>query len=268
MLRNTKDLENCVMGATDGNIGHVRDFYFDDAMWVIRFLVVDTGSWLSSRRVLISPMALGHPNWTDKILPLSITQEQVRNSPDIDTEKPVSRRHEKQLLSHYGFPRYWEGPGIWEGGIYPDDRPPGAGVVTLPPLAAQPAATSTHPQSAADHKHDDPHLRSCSVVTGYHIKATDGEIGHIHSLLMDDETWKVRYIVVTTSDWWLGHQVLVPPQWIQAVSWLDSTVGVDLTQQAVKDAPPYDAQATLDRAWETGVYKHYGRPGYWAEKTP
>ena len=119
MLRNTKDIENCVIGATDGIIGHVKDLYFDDEAWVIRYLVVDTGPWLSSRKVLISPIAISSPNWTEEILPVSITKEQVKNSPDIDTDKPVSRQHENAYMGYYGYPYYWDGAGLWGGGAYP-----------------------------------------------------------------------------------------------------------------------------------------------------
>ena len=119
MLRNTADLERYVIGASDGTIGHVKDFYFDDEAWVVRYLVVDTGAWLSSRSVLISPIAIGRPNWTEKLLPVSITKEQVRNSPDIDTEKPVSRFQEAQNLEYYGYPYYWGGAGLWGGGPQP-----------------------------------------------------------------------------------------------------------------------------------------------------
>ena len=115
MLRSMKDLEEYAIRATDGTIGHVKDFYFDDVAWVIRYLVVDTGTWLSGRKVLISPIAIGHPNWTEKILPVAITKEQVKNSPTVDTEKPVSRQHEIEYFGFYGYPFYWGGAGIWRG---------------------------------------------------------------------------------------------------------------------------------------------------------
>ena len=82
-------------------------------------------------------------------------------------------------------------------------------------------------------------------------------------LLVDDRTWAIRYLIVDTSNWWGGHDVLVAPQWIEAVSWPDAKVSVDLTRQAVKDAPPYDPAAQLDREQEQAMYEHYGRPGYW-----
>ena len=267
MLRSMNDLEDYAIRATDGTIGHVTDFYFDDAAWVIRYLVVDTGGWLSSRKVLISPIAIGHPNWTEKVLPVSITKEQVKNSPDIDTQKPVSRQHEITYLGYYGYPYYWGGAGLWGEGAYPNMMMPGyAGFVpTLPAVESEAEKAYAHAE-AARHQDDDPHLRSCKAVMGYHIQATDGDIGHVQGLLVDEETWAIRYLVVNTSNWWLGHQVLIAPQWIEDVSWSDATVSVNLTRQAVQDAPPYDSAAPLDRKLEVGIHEHYGRPGYWEDE--
>ena len=265
MLRDMNDLEDYAIRATDGTIGHVKDFYFDDEAWVIRYLVVDTGSWLSSRKVLISPIAIGQPDWTAKVLPVSITKEQVKNSPDIDTEKPVSRQHEMRYLGYYGYPYYWGGAGLWGGGIYPNMMVPAyGGFVATPPSAQSEAEKSFARADAARHQNDDPHLRDCKAVMRYHVQATDGDIGHVDGLIFDEETWAIRYMIVNTSNWWLGHQVLIAPQWISAISWHDATVSVNLTQQAVKDAPPYDPAVPIDRTLEVGLHKHYGRPGYWA----
>ena len=267
MLRNIKDLENCAIGATDGAIGHVKDFYFDDETWVIRYLVVETGSWLDSRQVLISPISINQPDWAQKLLPVSITQAQVRQSPDIDTDKPVSRQHEVDYHSYYGYPYYWDGGGLWGEGMYP-------GIVSPDWKDAGSAAPAEDEREgerayarrdAARHRHDDPHLRSCKVVTGYHLHATDGEIGHVDGLIVDDKTWAILYLVVNTSNWWLGHKVLIAPAWIEEVSWADSRVSVKVTRQAVSDAPPYDPAEPLDHQHEMRLYKHYGRPGYWAD---
>jgi hypothetical protein len=266
MLRSMKDLEDYAIRASDGIIGHVKDFYFDDEAWVIRYLVVETGGWLASRKVLISPIGLAPANWTEKVLPVSITKEQVKNSPDIDTDKPVSRQHEMRYLGYYGYPYYWDGGGLWGGGAYP-------GMMLTPGYGGFPAAPYTPRPEEADarvgearHQDDDLHLRSCKAVMDYHIEATDGDIGHVQSLLVDDQTWAIHYMVVDTSNWWLGHQVLIAPQWIQDVSWPESTVTISLTRQAVKHAPPYDAAAQLDRKQETEIYEHYHRLGYWADE--
>jgi hypothetical protein len=267
MLRSTQGLEGYAVGATDGTIGHVKDFYFDDHKWVIRYLVVETGDWLSSRRVLISPVSIGHPNWQEKVLTVSITRKQVKNSPDIDTDKPVSRQHEMQYLGYYGYPYYWGGAGLWGGGIYPNVLIPDyPGFASSPDAAPSKAEKAYAEAELARHRDDDPHLRSVNAVMRYHIQATDGDIGHVQGFLVDDETWAIRYLIVDTSNWWLGHQVLIAPQWIQDVSWPDATVSIHLTQQAVKDAPPYDSAAQLDRKQEMGIHEHYGRPGYWAKE--
>jgi len=265
MLRSMKDLQDCAIGATDGVIGHVKDFYFDDEAWVIRYLIVDTGTWLSSRKVFISPIAIGRPNWTEKVLPVSITKEQVKNSPDIDTDKPVSRQHEIRYLGYYGYPDYWGGGALWGGGLYPDLMLTGYGGLDSTPDAARPKAEEANARVyEARHQDGDPHLRSSNAVIGYDVEATDGDIGHVQGLLVDEETWAIRYIIVNTSNWWLGHQVLIAPQWIREVNWADRTVSVNLTRQAVKDAPPYDSASQLDREHEIGTYEHYRLPGYWA----
>lgn len=188
MLRTMKDLEGCTIRATDDNIGHLTDFYFDDEAWVIRYLVVDTGSWLSSRKVLISPMAIIHSNWAEKSLSVSITKEQVKNSPEINTEKPVSRQHEMQYLGYYGYPFYWGGAGLWGGGIYPNMLMSYSGMMATPQAYSPEVMEAYVTDEAARHQNDDLHLHSCKEVVGYHIQATDGDIGHVQGILVDGET--------------------------------------------------------------------------------
>lgn len=265
MLRNTKDLENYAISATDGPIGHVKDFYFDDDAWVIRYLMVDAGSWLSSRKVLISPISVQHPDWLKRTLPVSITKDQVRNSPNIDTDKPVSRQNEEQTMGYYGYPNYWGGGGLWGEGLYPYAMVPGYAGDRLDRAERDREEEACLSAARARHRNDDPHLRSCKAVTGYHIHATDGEIGHIAGYLVDEETWAIHYLVVDTSNWWLGHKVLIAPVWITGVHWGNETVSVDLTRESVKGAPVYDPDVTWSRDLDRGLYGHYGRAGYWSE---
>ena len=130
------------------------------------------------------------------------------------------------------------------------------------PHGQQTEAEKTYASAeAARHQNDDPHLRSCNAVTGYHIEAADGGVGHVQGMLVDEDSWAIRYFVADTSNWWLGHPVLIARRWIQNVSWSEETVSVNLTRQAVKDAPPYDAEA-LDRILETNVAERHGRFGH------
>lgn len=259
MLRSVQQLEKLVIGATDGPIGKVKDFYFDDEAWVVRYVTVDTNRWLGGREVLISPYLIARSGWTDDTLPVTVAKEQVRNSPSIDSDKPISRQYEKGYLGYYGYPYYWGGTGIWGAESYPfppavgfgyDAYRGGDGYLRVP----------THRDIDGD-----PHLRSCQAVKGYHILARDGEIGHVQGFLVDDSTWSIRYLIVDTSNWWMGQRILLSPDWIHRVSWMDATVTVDLDRQILRDAPAYDAEKPLGRREEDALFAHYSRRRYWNE---
>ena len=264
MLRSVKDLEGYAVGATDGEIGRVQDFYFDDLAWVARYLVVDTGAWLSSRKVLISPMAIGRPDWTERLLHVWLTKEQVKGSPDIDTDKPVSRQNEMAYSSYYGYPSYWSSAGYWGGGMYPGLMMWGYEGLRSPQAIRLDSENAG--RADTDRSGDgDLHLRSCREVMKYHIHASDGDIGHVEGMLVDDETWAIRYVIVNTSNWWLGHRLLIAPQWIEDVSWIDSKVSLRMTRQAIKSAPAYDPLGQFERREEAELYDHYGYPVYWSD---
>jgi len=262
MLRTLKDVEKCTIGATDGDVGQVKDLYFDDQAWVVRYLIVDTGTWLTSREVLISPMAIPNPDWMAHRLPAAITRGQVKDSPKADTDKPVTRQHEVQYLGYYGYPSYWGGEGLWGAGMYPFEMMSGQSELPLAAAARKRAIAGVEAEREK-HRDDDPHLRSCKAVVGYHIHASDGEVGHVDGFLIDDESWAIRYLVVNTSNWWLGHKVLIPTQWIGGVQWSDQSVKVDLDREAIKSAPIYNPSDDLDRHHEEYLYTHYGRSPYW-----
>jgi hypothetical protein len=269
MLRNVKDLLGFSIGAADGIIGTVKDIYFDDSAWVIRYVVVETGAWLSSRRVLISPIAVSASPWQTRVLSVSLTKNQVKNSPSIGTDEPVSRQHELEYLRYYGYSFYWGGGGLWGRGAHP-----GSLISGLELEGAEVAYRRTQMEDAradaeadAEHrKHGDHHLRSCNTVMAYRIHASDGDIGHVKGFLLDEKTWAIRYMIVNTSDWWRGHDVLISPQWIEDVRWDDNKVLVSLTRDQVKNAPPYSADLPIHRGQEMGLYEHYGRAGYWASE--
>jgi sporulation protein YlmC with PRC-barrel domain len=265
MLRSLKSLENYKISATDGEIGHVKDFYFDDDTWVVRYLVVEAGTWLNSRQVLISPISVNQPDWLQQTLPVSITKEQVKNSPNIDTDMPVSRQNEEQYMGYYGYSSYWGGSGMWGEGLYPYAMVPGFAGYGVSRVERERELEAYLQAERERHRNDDPHLRSCEAVTGYHIHANDGDIGHVSGFLVDDETWAIRYLIVDTSNWWLGHKVLIAPRWTTGVHWSDKTVSVDLSRDSIKDAPPYDVDAALTRDQELALYRHYSRSGYWAD---
>ncbi len=256
MLHTIHELRGFSVQATDGTIGHVRDFFFDDTHWTVRFVVVETGSWLNGRRVLIPPVAIGEPDWQGRRMLVALTCAQVEHSPDVDTHKPVARQHEIEQFTYYGFPLHTGGPGVWGQGMLPGALRGSGGVADE--AAFVKAQDELHRQRG-----DDPHLRSVDTMLRYHVHAIDGDIGHVNGLIVDVRNWAIRYLIVNTSGWWFGHDVLIASQWIDDISWLEATVSVDVKRQVVKDAPVYDPAVPFEREQEQRLLQHYGRPGYW-----
>src|ERR1017187_6371086 len=247
MLRNITQLKGFAIRARDGEIGSLEQFYFDDQSWAIRYLVVNTGDWLSGRLVLVSPLALRQAEWQSKRLDVALTKTQIENSPPIDTHQPVSRQHEAAYLGYYGYPSYWAAPN------YP------AALEVRREVVAEAEAL----QAQAGREPADVHLRSTEAVTGYHIQATDGEIGHVRDFIVDDETWAIRYLEVDTRNLWPGKKVLVSPQWINRVSWADSKVYVDMTTANIQNGPVWDDSIPVTREYEHRLYDYYARSPYW-----
>lgn len=245
-------MKGAAIRARDGAIGSVRTFLFEDTTWTVRYLVVDTGTWLPGRQVLLSPMSLGRVDWSGGIvqgLPVDLTRERIANAPDIDTDRPVSRQHEAEFNAYYGLAAYWSGPLLW--GPYPN---PG---LTVPPPGALDAARERQDEIR---RHADPHLRSMAEVTGYAVGASDGEIGHVEDFLVDDATWTVRYLLVDTRNWWPGRKVLVPPAVVERVEWSERTVFVRVARERVRSAPEYDPAGSIDPDLEAGLDAHYATP--------
>lgn len=220
MLQNIKELLGAKLAAADGDIGKIRDFYFDDKSWAVRYLVADTGSWLSGRLVLLSPHSLGRFDQVGKLLPVALTRRQIEDSPSIETEKPVSRQYEVDYYHHYGYPAYWRGGGMWGFGGFP--------VVVMPPLKEEVDAAMR-----PDHE-EDPHLRSAKAVTGYDIQATDGSLGSVTSFMVDDKSWAIGELVVEAGHWYSGKEILIPTTKITRISYEDSKVFVSLTLADLK----------------------------------
>jgi hypothetical protein len=238
MLLSASRIKGLKLQASDGELGKVMDIYFDDHAWTVRYFVVRAGGWLENRQVLLSPACVARPSLDDHVLPVRLTRDQIRNSPDIDTDKPVSRQHELELVNYYGWPAYWEVPYT------------GAGPV-IPPVQVQPWQGSERTELF------DPHLRSLSEVERYRIHATDGDIGHLEDLLIDDASWTIRYMVVDTRNWLPARRVLSSPMWVLDVDWQNRLIAVDASKETIKSAPAYDPAVSLTRQYEDELFRHY-----------
>jgi len=216
MLRSTNDLRGYKLREKDGDIGIARDFLFDDRAWVIRYLVADTRTWLPGRRVLISPHAIAGTDWLGGWLDLDLTRQQVRNSPDLGEDLPVSRQLEEKLARYYAWPRYWL------------SRPPESPEMTRMVKG-------------------DVCLRSAKEITGYHVEGADGRVGHVEDFVIEDDDWSIRFVVVDPRDWLPAKKVVIAPQRIERVNWSGRTVHVARTREEIRNGPEYDPAMTVRR---------------------
>lgn len=239
MLRSISELDGSTITASDGDIGNLQDLYFDVDAWVIQYFVIKTGTWLSNRTVLVSPSTVGTKGLEVEAGPASLSREQLRYSPEFHAEKPVSHRHELEFFRYYRHPHRW-------GGSAADGETGGPGMGHADGQVLRAASVAQELGNAAYHKsvrerdpEEDPHFGSCKAITGYHIHATDGDIGHVEGLLVDERSWAISSLIVNTSNWWLGRRALIPPEWITQVRWSDQQVEVDLPRESIRSAPGY-----------------------------
>jgi hypothetical protein len=213
MLRSIKQLYGEKLRASDSEIGHVKDFYFDDRKWVVRYAVVDTGLWLLDRLVLIAPHAFGNLDHHRSLLLVNLTRQQIENSPPIESHKPVSRQYEVQYYRYYGLPSYWMGEGIWGLNAFPIAQPPPS------PLPSEVAGESDNARNV-----NDPHLRSAHAVTGYHLQTREETIGHVTDFMMDDKSWAICHLVVETGTRFSGKEIAISPSHVDRINYEDSTM--------------------------------------------
>jgi hypothetical protein len=245
MLRSAKKMKNLALSARDGRIGYVEEFYFDDTHWTIRYLVAQAGNWLTGRMVLLSPHVLGRPDESHKLMPVDLTQDEIRHSPSPESDRPVSRQFEEDYYKYFGWPYYWAGPYLW-------------GPSPFPAMPAVPEGVSAPPEAKRmETPKGDPHVRSTDEVTGYHLRARNGEIGHVEDFLYDDVDWAIRYLVLDTRNWWPGKKVLVPPAWIGDIRWEDRSLSTDVLREDIQRAPAYDPGQPITLAFEMELARFY-----------
>jgi hypothetical protein len=240
----------------DEELGGVRDLYFDDELWTIRYLVADTGNWLTGRQVLISPHAIVDVDSETEQISVNLSKKQIEDCPSSDSDRPISREYEAVYSGYFGYPSYWCGPYMW--GTYPYAG--GAYALAVRPNAGPKVDEPSEPRKIN-------HLRSTHDVSGHHIMASDGEIGHVKDFFVEDKTWAIRYLLVDTVNWWPGKKVLISPKWITGVSWSESKVFVNLTRDLIQSSPEYTDSFPLDRQYEDAIHQHYGEPGYWVKQS-
>lgn len=233
MLRSTRSLGDYRIQATDGEVGFLDQFYFDDRNWNISYAVVEIGTWLHNKRILLSPTSITSVDEVSKTIQTELTVEQIKRSSDVHSHTPLALREPHDYYLYFGWPNYL---GMGQKG------------------------------TTAQRPDPDAHLRSANVVGRYRIIALDGEIGHIDDFLVDDSTWTIRYVVADTRNWWPGKKVLLATDWILWMSWAESNAYVNLTRHRIATAPEYDPRRPLTRDYEIELYAYHHRLPYWEHR--
>ncbi len=250
MKRTINSLVGYTIKGTDGEIGKVEEFYFDDRTSTIRYMVVKTSGWFSEKKVLISPESFQKAEWESKTFSVNLTQDQIKNSPDIETEKPVSQQQEELVRGYYSWPGYF-GYGMY--GYW------GLGMWGYPVAEESAIEKEMKQMEAKEPTYDNPHLRSTHEVTGYDIHATDGDIGEVEDFIIDDVTWKIHFLIVETGNWFSGKKVLISPQWIKDVKWHEQEVTINHSKDDVKNSPEYDSSQPINDSYEHSLNDYYGK---------
>lgn len=247
MLRRFKRIKGHAIRARDGDIGHVHDVLFDDHVWNVRYVVVDTGTWLPGRLVIIPPRELNGLDTEDRALEVELTREQIQDSPPIEADQPITRQKAEATSAYFGWPAFWHS-------TLPEGPTAGLPLRPIPSPALNPAVFEE------TQRHGDLHLRSTREVVGYHVSTIDGTMGHIEDLVVSLEDWFIRYVVVDTANWWPGRKVVLPPEWISDISWDERKVRFALSKEAIGAAPEFDPWNPISSDDEQRLQHHYGQP--------
>jgi sporulation protein YlmC with PRC-barrel domain len=261
MLYRTNILTSFRVHARDGDVGHIDDVLFDDTTGAVRYVVVDTSDWLPGGKVLVPPYELENPDIEKKLFNTQLTREQVENQPPFSLDRPLSRSMESELHRHFGWEPYWV-RGPFEGPV------PGlfAEQMAGPSEEGRPEARRSEGTSVAQAEDKNPHLRSASELISYNVQAQDGKVGTLSDLVVDDEYWQLRYMIIDTGSWLTTRNVLLATGWIREISWPDSAIDVDLERGAIQDSPEFDPEKPIDRQYEEALYSYYGRRKYWIDR--
>ena len=262
MLFAITGLLGCPVRTEDGDAGTVKDCLFDDGNWRIRWMVVDTGAWLPGRKILIHPSAieplvippwsrgLGMGSGVDRpVVSVALTQDKIKASPDASEDEPVTQQMEDRLYEYYSWDPIW---GATIFGTNANSLP-----ISAPPMGAGPRGhgkieAGTHPGNG------DSHLRSASTVIGYHVEATNGEIGHVENFLIDDADWHIRYLLIATRNWWPGKHVQLAPYTVEAVDWMRKQIALNITREQVQSSPEWDPAAVTGVLGDGALHRQYG----------
>jgi uncharacterized protein YrrD len=255
MLHRLKEVIGCAITDSAGEVGYIKDIYFDDQTWVLRYYVVQTGTWLNSQEVLLSPVSVTMHDGKQIGFATSLSRQQVKDSPPLASDMPVSRQYEQQLSGYYGWGPYWSTLAYEWPSVY---AYPMAGGLGYYPYSDEVAASQEYGSAMASQRESgDPCLRSMKEVRGYGIEATDGKIGHLEDLFLDSDSMRMSHFEVKTRNWLPGKHVVVDIAFVGTINWADEQISLRLSREEVRASPPYDPMMFIDEKYQSAISSYY-----------
>lgn len=253
MLRPLHPVKGFKLAAEDCTFGRVKDFLFDEEHWTVRYMAADTGRWIPHRKVLVSPVSLGKPDWESQEFSVHLTKEQIKEQPELPADAPVTRVYEDQRHKTYDYPLYYKVGShyAWGYGTIP------ASLLDAPSAPAGEPHRSEPPQSRM--------LHSLEEVRGFSIVNTEKEkLGSLDDLVMDDETWTIRYLSVHLKQSGIDQTVFFAPNWFDLFDWENGRLMSSFSKESVLASPKLDPDIPLSRTYEEKLHSYYGMPSYWS----
>lgn len=242
MAYNIRNLIGLKVQAIDGDIGKIHDFLFDDRNWKIRYIVVYTGTWLFGKKVLISPNSVEQSaSWRTKF-PINLTKEKIKNSPDIDLDKPVSLQKQAELFKYYSWP-------------VGDDFIP----IPAFDIQEESATPETRPAMPSGRKEQlDQHLRSAREIIEYAVITKDDEkVGYVEDFIIHQlAAWTITHIVLDSKHNLPIKSTLIPTRYIKEVVWSENRLDVTLEKSVIESAPEYNPDQFTEE-FEAEIKTHY-----------
>jgi hypothetical protein len=248
MLWTASALNGYPVRGADGKLGNVAGLMYDETDWTIRWLLVDTGDWLSGRQVPLPIATVGQPDQGAHLLPVDLTMQQVENCPDVDVKRAFSRQLEFVVCDHFQRPAA-QGSSHRDNGEENTEDALASGILWI--LTAP--GTAGREDRRGDH-----FVHSIAGLSGGVTHAVDGDIGQAQDVLIDPALWRVGYLVVHTSGWWPSRKCLVSPPMIDWIDRTRSNIHLKVTRQEIKASPRYDAVEAVDGEFEELFHSHYG----------
>lgn len=247
MYAGLRDVKRYSIATTDGDIGVIQDFLFDDRDWAVRYMQVDTHKWLPmGQKVLISPISLRELDENEEVIHVLLSTQQVKDSPPIEAHEPVSRAYETLFFKYFGYGYYWTGPGVW--GEYSQPHA----------LAHRQMPDMKDFGRVLGPPDDQNHLRSIEQIKGYDVTFSAENIGQVYDLIMDTESWTIKYVVVDTHRFLPGFKkVLLRPSHIDAIDWLTHRLSSHVNAEFLLHCPTYESGLLNSELYQKRVKKQF-----------